>query len=264
MDDLDTARNKPGSAQQIIADLNWLGLDFDDQIIYQSERTGLYQLAFEELQSNGRLFPCRCSRKDIQESLSAPDNRFKTVAYPGNCRPDACPVDLDQQDALAWRFLVADGESVFTDMVYPAQRANLRKYPGDFVVKRKDGVFAYQLASVVDDVLLGVTDVVRGADLLDSTPRQLALFEAMNSPSPRFWHVPLMHDHGGEKLSKRDGADSLDRLRGEGTKAASVVAMLGASLGLIAADQQISCNELLQELTLNQLQQALKTARASA
>ena len=182
MDDLDTPRNRPGAAEGILEDLRWLGLDWDGEVAVQSTRGDRYGDAFERLKAAGRAFPCRCSRRDIEMAPSVPDPRFPAPRYPGTCRPENRPAAFSPDEPVAWRFRVADETLEFPDGILGPQRVNLAAYPGDFVIRRKDGIFAYQLASVVDDGLLGVTDVVRGADLADSTARQIALFRSLGYP----------------------------------------------------------------------------------
>jgi glutamyl-tRNA synthetase len=140
------------------------------------------------------------------------------------------------------------------------QQDNLAIDPGDFVVRRKDGIFAYQLASVVDDIELEVTDALRGADLLDSSARQIALFNALDAPPPRFWHVPLMTDGSGEKLSKRDGSMSLNAWRQQGKSAADVIGLLAGSLGLVDEGARLSVKELLQQLNPEEFKRGLQSA----
>ena len=248
MDDLDTPRNRPGAAEGILEDLRWLGLDWDGEVAVQSARGDRYKDAFERLKAAGRAFPCRCSRRDIEMAPSVPDPRFPAPRYPGTCRPENRPAAFSPDEPVAWRFRVADETLEFPDGILGPQRVNLAAYPGDFVIRRKDGIFAYQLASVVDDGLLGVTDVVRGADLADSTARQIALFRSLGYPVPRFWHVPLMTDAEGKKLSKRDGADSLDSLRAQGKSPPEVIGMLGSSLGLCPAGVRLDAHGLLRGL----------------
>jgi len=263
MDDLDAPRNRPGSAEQILGDLNWLGLDHDGEVVFQSKRSVYYQKAFDRLRDQGRLFACRCSRKDIQQALSHPDPRATLRRYPGTCRPDGpSPVDLDRdpEKEMAWRFQVTGETIIFNDEVLGQQQDNLSIDPGDFVVRRKDGIFAYQLASVVDDIELGVTDALRGADLLDSSARQIALFNALDAPPPRFWHVPLMTDGSGEKLSKRDGSMSLNAWRQQGKSAADVIGLLAGSLGLVDEGARLSVKELLQQLNPEEFKRGLQSA----
>ncbi len=246
MDDLDVARNRPGSAKQILDDLLWLGMDWDGDIVVQSARTDHYQEAFDYLQSYGMVFPCRCSRKELERLQPTP--RWPRVRYPGTCRPENRPVPVAPDTPVAWRFRVPEETILFEDGILGCQQMDLVAYPGDFVIRRKDGVFAYQLASVVDDWLLGVTDVVRGMDLADSTARQIALFRSFRSPAPRFWHVPLMTDSTGVKLSKRNGSDSLDSLRAAGHSSTEIVGMLAASLGFCDPDERMTPTQLLAEL----------------
>ena len=245
MDDLDAPRNKPGSAEQILRDLEWLGLNWDGAVVYQSRRSDSYQSAFERLQSTGRVFPCRCSRKDIEEALSAPDHQRRSASYPGTCRPENNPAPFKPDEEVAWRFRVDDTELGFDDEILGPQRANLATHPGDFIIRRKDGIFAYQLASVVDDGELGVTDIIRGEDLLDSTARQIALFQALGYPVPRFWHVPLMLDATGRKMGKRDGAESLAEMGAYDELPAQVLSILAESLGWENADPPTCPEDLL-------------------
>lgn len=261
MDDLDAPRNKPGSAEQILDDLTWLGLDHYGEVLFQSTRSEIYEDAFARLCDDGRLFPCRCSRKDIQLALSHPAPGAAPSRYPGTCRPGGKgAIDLGAAPGVeaAWRFQVSANVIHYDDEVLGAQQDNLAIDPGDFVVRRKDGIFAYQLASVVDDIALGVTDVLRGADLLDSTARQIALFDALGEVPPRFWHVPLMTDNDGEKLAKRDGSQSLKVWRDQGRSAADVIGELAASAGLVSDDAVLSAAELLQQLTLEKFTDALR------
>ncbi len=246
MDDLDAPRNKPGSAEQILQDLKWLGFHWDDAVLYQSKRSDAYEAAFHKLKQTGRVFPCRCSRKDIGEALSAPDHDRRSASYPGTCRPENNPKPFMPDEPLAWRFRVDDREWGFNDEILGPQDANLANHPGDFIIRRKDGIFAYQLASVVDDGELGITDVIRVEDLLDSTARQIALFGALGYPIPRFWHVPLMNDSTGRKMGKRDGAESLAEMGAYHEPPGKVIARLAASLGWNNEEQSISAEELLE------------------
>ena len=257
MDDLDTLRVKPGSAAQILDDLRWLGMDWDEieGINYVTDDAGVYvqsasllhyQRAFEELKTKGRLFPCDCSRKEIAAHVGKPNAGGHYVS-PGTCRhkhrenfPGSTP--------HAWRFLVKDESIRFDDFLMGVQQQNVAQESGDFVVKRRDGIFAYQLASVVDDIDMGVADVVRGEDLLDSTAAQIALFEALGAMPPRFWHLPLKTDAQGNKLAKRDGSDSLQMLRASGQSAEQVIGQLAFELGLIDRDEALGLEALMAEL----------------
>ncbi len=251
MEDLDTPRVKPGSAEQLLDDLRWLGLDWDEGpgagpagVYTQSQRLELYREALAYLRARGLVFPCTCSRKEIGEA-SAPHGG--TPIYPGTCR-DRGESERDPTRTPAWRFRVGARTVAFEDRVLGLQQENLAEETGDFVLLRADGLFAYQLAVVVDDALMGITDVVRGADLRASAARQIALFEALGYAPPRFWHVPLLLDASGARMSKRDGSDSLQGLRERGLDAAAVIGMLAASLGWVPAGSRLSAAELLAEL----------------
>lgn len=271
MDDLDQPRNKPGSKESVVADLRWLGLDWDEgpdvggpfAPYLQSERQEVYSSAFSDLRSRGVVYPCYCSRKDIAQALSAPHPGESLISYPGTCRP--APLDREKQTIEAehsrehaWRFLVDDTEVHFVDAVLGYQAQRLKTEVGDFVIRRRDGLYAYQLASVVDDIDMGITDVVRGADLMDSTPRQITLYNTLGGDVPRFWHVPLMMDIEGNRMSKRDGADSLEQWQDRSPSV--LVGMLAHSLGLIDEDQPVSCAELLEQLDEETFSENLRRA----
>ena len=259
IDDLDTPRNKPDSVEQILADLHWLGLHCD-QVIYQSKRTARYTFFFEQLLNQGWLYPCRCSRRDIIGALGADASLHPSLQYPGTCRPanKTAVYRINADTPVAWRFRATDKTVCFEDKILGSQYANVAEYPGDFIVKRKDNIFAYQLASVVDDIDFGLTDVVRGSDLLDSAPRQISLFTAIGAPIPQFWHVSVMTNDQGEKLAKRDGADSIATEKSRGRTAAQIIGQLAASYGLVEKGKALTADQLLRELTLPQMMQCLK------
>ncbi len=271
MEDLDLPRVKSGSSEQIIADLHWLGLDWDEgpdvcgpaAPYNQSARTSYYQQAFDQLLDKGVIYPCYCSRKDIQQAASAPHSHEHGPIYPGTCRDPQVRAEMEQRHpdkAAAWRYRVPARTITFEDQVVGSVSQTLNREVGDFVIKRADALFAYQLAVVVDDGMMGITDVVRGADLLDSTARQIELFEALGYPVPNFWHVPLMVDEAGARLSKRDGADSLELWRQQGKSAEAVIGHLAFTIGLIDEAQSLSAHELLQGLTLDGLRRSLIAA----
>ena len=257
MEDLDISRNRPGCAEHVLHDLRRLGLDWDEGPdlggplgpYSQLERGPVYRAAFERLNAAGRLFPCYCSRKDIREAASAPHHA--SSVYPGTCRsPDspAAPSPGKRGRAPAWRFIVEVGETCFHDCLQGIYRQHLVRDVGDFVIRRRDAVFAYQLAVVVDDALMGVTDIVRGDDLIDSTPRQIALQAALDLPTPRYWHVPVLRDEEGERLSKRIGATSLDAYRDAGGTPETLVGRFARELSLRDTDEPVSAAELLSGL----------------
>ena len=222
IEDLDTARCPRKYADQMEDDLRWLGLDWDEGptvggdngSYYQSERTALYQQALEKLEAMGLVYPCFCTRAELH-AASAPHREDGQVVYAGTCRSltaaEAAERALKRSPAL--RLRVPDEEVSFTDGHMGLYRENLARDCGDFLLRRSDGMFAYQLAVVVDDAAMGVTEVVRGADLLDSTPRQQLLYRLLDLPAPEFIHFPLLLSHDGRRLSKRNADAGLDVLR---------------------------------------------------
>ncbi len=215
IEDLDGPREVPGSADDILATLAAYGFCWDGPIVRQSERDALYRQAFERLQARGLIYPCGCTRREVEEAgfapvaSSRPHGPPAAAAYPGTCR-QGLPAG---RPARAWRMRVPDRAVVFRDRAAGLVTQDLARDVGDFVVRRADGPWAYQLAVVVDDGAQGVTDVVRGADLLDSTPRQRWLQEALGLTPPRTLHVPLVLDGAGDKLAKQNGATPLSRER---------------------------------------------------
>ncbi len=208
IEDIDEARTVPGADEEIIATLASLGMKPDGEIVWQSRRKALYEAAFETLAP--QVYACACTRKEIADSrvALAPDG---AAIYPGTCRSGLPP----GRAARAWRLRVPDmgdpaGQITFNDRWQGAVGEALAESVGDFVLKRADGFWAYQLAVVVDDALQGVTDVVRGADLLGSTARQIWLQRLLAVATPRYLHVPVVSNALGEKLSKQTGACALD------------------------------------------------------
>ena len=212
IEDTDTPRSVPGMADVILQQLSACGLLSDLPVVWQSQRTGLYQQALEQLIAQGLSYPCACSRKDIELTLSTlgyEHARHSEVIYPGTCRKG-----LQGKPARAWR-LRTDLFSPhptwqWTDRRLGNQQQNVALEVGDFVLKRADGCFTYQLAVVVDDAAQGITDVVRGEDLADNTARQIAIQQSLHLPTPRYLHTPLVMGLNGEKLSKQNGAQALD------------------------------------------------------
>lgn len=223
IEDLDRARCQPRFVAACLEDLKWFGLRWQEGPdcggpvgpYHQSERLHLYRAAFETLRQAGWLFPCTCSRKDIRQAASAPHPADEEPLYPGTCRDKAG--SSPGQRAWAWRFRVPDGETLaFVDGCSGPQQFVAGRDFGDFVVWRHDDVPAYQLAVVVDDAAMRITEVVRGADLLLSTARQLLLYRALGLTPPAFYHCPLMTDPTGARLAKRHDALSLRALRQRG------------------------------------------------
>lgn len=225
-EDLDRSRCKPEFARAMLEDLRWLGLDWQEGPdvgggfgpYIQSQRMPLYRVALERLRGQGLIYPCACSRQDILRAIQAPNAGDDEPIYPGTCRDKVvagCDAALTAH--LNWRFRVPDGELVtFEDGCCGPQRFVAGRDFGDFVVWRQDDTPAYQLAVVVDDAAMEITEVVRGADLLRSTARQLLLYRALGSQAPAFCHCPLVLDEHGKRLAKRHDAMSLRMLREKG------------------------------------------------
>lgn len=220
IEDLDTARCKRPYAEQMIDDLQWLGLTWDegpgvggpDGPYYQSERTALYEQALEKLERMGLVYPCYCTRAELH-AASAPHRSDGQTIYPGTCRHLTAAEREAKTRAPAARLMVPDEKWSFTDGHMGYYGENLLHECGDFLLRRSDGMFAYQLAVVVDDAAMGVTEVVRGSDLLSSTPRQLYLYDLLGLTAPEFIHFPLLLAPDGRRLSKRDADAGLDDLR---------------------------------------------------
>lgn len=238
IEDLDDRCKRPELAAQLIDDLTWLGLEWDEGPYYQHDRLDLYESALHQLQDAGLTYPCFCTRAELH-AASAPHASDGTPIYRGACRGLSAE-EVARRSALrapATRLRVptvddlADDVVEFVDRTYGAQCEALATECGDFLVRRSDGVFAYQLAVVVDDARMGVTEVVRGADLLSSTARQLYLYRLLGLPAPKFAHCPLLLAPDGRRLSKRDGDQSLENLRAKYT-AQEIVGRLAFAYGL--------------------------------
>jgi glutamyl-Q tRNA(Asp) synthetase len=206
MEDIDTPRVLPGSAGEILEALRRYGLAWDGDVLHQSSRAGAYHEALTELRTKGLAYDCACSRAELQRAASAPLGR--ELVYPGTCRNGLPP----GRPPRAIRFRVPEEPVHFHDLIQGETREAVATVTGDFVIRRADGPFAYQLAVVVDDAAQGVTQIVRGADLLTSTPRQIALQRALGLPTPEYAHLPLIVNAEGAKLGKRDGALPLPSL----------------------------------------------------
>ena len=223
IEDLDTARCRPDYARQVEEDLQWLGLAWDeggsaggpDAPYFQSQRTALYEAALARLRGMGLVYPCFCTRAQLH-AASAPHREDGLTVYPGTCR-GLTPEDIARREAAgrkgALRLRVPEETVTFTDGNLGEVTESLPTDCGDFLLRRSDGLFAYQLAVVVDDAAMGVTEVVRGADLLSSTPRQLLLYELLGWEAPEFYHFPLLLSLDGRRLSKRDRDLGLGALR---------------------------------------------------
>jgi glutamyl-Q tRNA(Asp) synthetase len=208
VEDIDGPRTVPGAAEDILATLERFGMHADEPPVWQSQRMARYQQALEQLKSTGHVYPCGCTRKEIADSLLHAHARNTTLAYPGTCR-----TGLHGKPARAWRLRVPDGDAAvitFDDRWHGPQMQNLATEVGDFVLRRADDQWAYQLAVVVDDADTGITHIVRGADLMDSTARQIYLQRCLGVATPEYLHVPVVTNEHGEKLSKQNGATALD------------------------------------------------------
>jgi glutamyl-tRNA synthetase len=245
LEDLDGPRVVPGMAEAAMEDLAWLGLDWDEGPYVQSERSAFYEEALARLAEAGRLFPCRRSRKDLQSMASAPHGPEGSAPYPAAFRPERLePGWFAQLSDAAIRFQAHGRPVEWIDRVYGRQVERVDQTVGDFVLKRRDGLYAYQLAVVVDDLLMGINEVVRGADLLDSTARQIQLIEALGGKPPSYAHIPLVVNAQGEKLSKRDAGLTLRSLR-EGMRPEELAGYLGWSLGLLDRAEACPAVELV-------------------
>lgn len=209
MEDLDRPREVPGSADAIVQALDTLGFDWTGSIVHQSERSDLYQAALDRLLSRDLAYPCSCSRTEIQQAVAASHPDGDELRYPGWCRKQ--PRHPDRPCAV--RLRVPDRQIAFDDHIQGRIAVDVAAEVGDFVIRRRDGLFAYQLAVVVDDAAQGITHVVRGADLLHSTPRQILLQQCLGLPTPEYAHVPVATDSNGVKLSKSAGAAVIDLSR---------------------------------------------------
>ena len=245
MEDLDTQRTSSEYARLLREDLHWLGLDYDRETPPQSQRSGVYDRYFEMLRDRGLLYPCYCTRSQLH-SVNAPHLSDGTYVYPGTCRllTDAQRAAMNR--APAWRVVVPDRQWCFTDRVQGQYQLNLEKECGDMVVRRADGVYVYQLAVTVDDGEAGVTEVVRGMDLLSSAPRQMYLQELFGFPHPEYAHVPMLLAPDGRRLSKRDRDLDLGQLQ-KWVKAETLIGTLAYSAGLIDRNIPISAKELAGE-----------------
>ena len=244
MEDLDLPRVRPGAAERMLDDLHWLGLDWDEGPdvggslgpYIQSARQALYAAALARLRERGDLYPCYCTRAELSRIASAPQQGDEPPRYPGTCRALTAKERAAREAAgrrPALRFRAPAAAISFRDVLAGEVTEYVAEVTGDFVVRRGDGIIAYQLAVVVDDALMGITQVVRGVDLLSSTARQLALYDALGYPRPReFVHVPLALDADGARMAKRNASAGLAPLREEGMTPERVLGVLAASCGL--------------------------------
>jgi glutamyl-tRNA synthetase len=246
IEDIDRPRVVSGAADEIFRDHEWLGLDWDEGPIYQSDRDEAYEAALTSLVDAGFVYPCTCSRREIAEIASAPHGD-EGLRYPGTCRNG--PTKPDRAPSL--RFRLDDPSPGFADDVCGVIPEGTGG--GDFVLRRADGIWAYQLAVVVDDAESGITQVIRGADLVSSTSRQIALYQALGHSVPRFAHVGLLVDQDGTRLSKRHGAAPVAASREAGATPESVIGRLAYSLGLIETPTPIRPEALVSGFSLGEI-----------
>ena len=245
LEDLDPDRCKQEYCDQVMRDLEWLGLDWDGVPMYQSKRTQAYQEAFDVLEHRGLIYPCYCTRAE-RMAASAPHASDGSLLYDGRCRrlTQEEREELSKSRRCAWRVEVPEETITFRDLCQGEYSEELKNACGDFILRRSDGVYAYQLAVIVDDAEMGVTQVVRGSDLLTSTPRQLWLQEQLGFSHPEYGHVPLLLSADGRRLAKRDRDKELGQLMEEYT-AQEIVGKLAFAAGLLDKEQAISPRELL-------------------
>jgi glutamyl-tRNA synthetase len=231
VDDLDKPRNRAGALESLQHDLRWLGLDWDGPVLLQSERRGLYSSFLSALRRQGKLYACRCSRRMLAD-VSAPIGR--RLVYPGTCRDLELFWGWNEGRLPRWRLRVSE---------------QFAQTSGDVILRRSDGFIAYHLATAVDELTLGISEVVRGEDLLVAMPAQLAVIDAMSQSPAIYRHVPVMYDAEGRKLAKREGPAGLDRLRSQGLGPSQVVGWLAASQKLMPAGAELTAAELLSEMS---------------
>ena len=243
IEDLDPDRCRPEYAEILKEDLRWLGLDWDREQTPQSLRTEAYARCFRHLEENGLIYPCYCTRGELH-AASAPHASDGRVLYAGTCRHLTDAQRAAKAKKPAWRLMVPDQTYGFTDGLQGAFSENLASECGDFIVRRADGVYAYQLAVVTDDGEGGITQVVRGMDLLDSTPRQLYLYDLLGLTPPEFYHVPLLVAPDGRRLSKREKDLDLGALRRQYSPE-EILGRLAYLSGLLEKTEKASATELV-------------------
>jgi len=251
MENLDTQRTSSEFAQVLREDLLWLGLDWDEETQPQSQRSGIYQEYFEKLEAMELLYPCYCTRSQLH-SVNAPHLSDGTYVYAGTCRNLTEAERAAFGRAPAWRVMVPDQEWTVADRIQGTYQENLATHCGDFVVRRADGVYVYQLAVTVDDGLAGVNQVVRGMDLLSSAPRQMYLQSLFGFPHPEYAHVPMLLAPDGRRLSKRDKDLDLGYLRAH-TTPEKLIGVLAHSAGLLDSPVPISAAELAKDFSFEKI-----------
>ena len=251
IEDLDPDRSRRDFALQLMDDLQWLGLPWDGEVVWQSQRSDIYEHYLKQLQDAGLTYPCYCTRADIM-ATQAPHETDGRIVYAGTCRGKKRD-EMGKNTPSTTRFIVPDEDIVFIDGHYGEQKVNLAKHCGDYILRRKDGAWAYQLAVVVDDALMGITEVVRGRDLLLSTPQQLHLYRTLASFSPFhpfnfspfYYHHPLLINKNGQRLCKRDKSLDLGFLRDKHKNPDEIVGFLAYLAGILPSPTPSSPQDLL-------------------
>ena len=239
IEDIDPARSRKEYANLLMDDLHWLGLEWDGDPVVQSQRTDIYEHYFRQLQARGLTYPCYCTRADLL-ATQAPHESDGRVVYKGTCRH--LPPQPGRQGAM--RLIVPDRDMHCTDGHYGDYMVNLSNHVGDFIIRRKDGAWAYQLAVVIDDALMGVTEVVRGRDLLLSSPQQTYVADLLGFPHPQFIHHPLLCNGDGQRLSKRDRSLDMAALR-QHYNASQLIGWLAFLAGIAPTPDAINAKALL-------------------
>lgn len=247
IEDLDPDRCRPAYADTLKRDLEWLGLTWDTEQTPQSLRGEAYREMFSRLEERGLIYPCYCSRTELH-AASAPHASDGTVLYAGTCRNLTPEERAAKTKAPCWRVRVPDEDVSFTDGVQGEYTQNLARGCGDFILRRADGVYAYQLAVVTDDAEAGVTQVVRGSDLLSSTPRQIWLQRQLGFPKPDYYHVPLLVAPDGRRLSKRERDLDMGALR-ERYVPETLLGLLAHACGLLSHSEAVRADELAKEFS---------------
>ena len=258
VEDLDRARCKPEYVDDLFRDLEYLGVTWDEAPVYQSQRGEAYDAALRALSAHGRIYPCFCTRTEIARAASAPHGPSdEGPRYPGTCAaltPEQAQARAKER-AAALRFRPNPGVTEFVDSLHGAYAQDVDAVVGDFVVRRNDGVASYQLAVVVDDAESRITHVLRGDDLLSSTPRQIQLLQALGKGVPQYAHVPLLMGEDGKRLAKRAGAFAVTEVRKAGVPAERVVGLLAEWSGL-SDGAPVRASELLAQFSLSQVSRA--------
>lgn len=261
IEDIDSPRIKHGAAEQALDDLRWLGLDWDGEPVVQTQRLPLYERALDELKRQELVYPCTCTRADIAAAASAPHAEHEGPVYPGTCAHRTAGAAATLAVPFAWRFR-AKASPAFRDEFAGPQTIDLATLGGDFVVWKNTGTPAYQLAVVVDDGDMGITHVVRGDDLLPSTPRQILLDQALGLAVPTFAHIPLVVGEDGRRLAKRHGDTRLAALRDAGVKAEALIGLLAWSCGWAERIEPTTVRELISRFDLRTIPRSPFVLRA--